>query len=85
MQRKLNMKKLDEKTYYYFRDVIQKLGGIISEKDLLEHFSKDEITQNHIHLYLVLGDEFKKHKEFAHNQTNSDLIKLLTQQNQQKH
>ena len=48
------------------KDVIQKLGGVISEKDLLNHFSKDEITQNHIHLYLVLGDEFIKHKEDVH-------------------
>jgi hypothetical protein len=48
------------------RDIMHKLGGIISEQDLLNHFSKDEVTQNHIHFYLVLGDQFTKHKEDAH-------------------
>ncbi len=48
------------------RDVVRKLGGVIAEDELLEYFSKDEITQNHIHLYLVLGDHFTKHKEDLH-------------------
>ncbi|MEN9852159.1 MAG: hypothetical protein RI996_102 [Candidatus Parcubacteria bacterium] len=45
------------------RDVMKKLGGVIEEEELLAFFSKDEITQNHIHLYLVLGDHFTKHRE----------------------
>ncbi len=46
--------------------VMKKLGGIVSEEDLLSHLSKDKSTQNHIHLMLVLGDIFKKEKEDEH-------------------
>ncbi len=42
------------------------LGSIVSEEDLLAYFAKDRATQNHIHLYLVLGDAFNKHKEDDH-------------------
>jgi hypothetical protein len=45
------------------KDLVASLGGVVSEQDLLEYISKDEITQNHINLYLVLGDEFTRHKE----------------------
>lgn len=38
-------------------------GGIVSEKQFLGHLSDDELTQNHIHFHLVVGDNFKKHKE----------------------
>jgi hypothetical protein len=48
------------------RDIVQKLGGVIEEEELLQFFSKDEVTQNHIHLYLVIGDHFTKHREDAH-------------------
>ena len=47
------------------KEVVHKLGGIVAEEKLLSHFSKNEIDQNHIHFYLVLGDHFKKHKEDA--------------------
>jgi len=43
--------------------LVHKLGGIVSEEDLLQHISKDKSVQNHIHLMLVLGDSFKKEKE----------------------
>ncbi len=55
-----------EKEKEIFREVrtnIQKLGGIISEHDLLTELSPDKSTQNHIHFLLVVGEEFKKHKE----------------------
>jgi DNA-directed RNA polymerase delta subunit len=45
------------------RDIVKKMGGVIGEEELLGFFSKDEITQNHIHLYLVLSDHFTKHRE----------------------
>jgi hypothetical protein len=48
------------------RQVIEKLGGVVAEEELLSHLSKDVITQNHIHLYLVLSDYFTKHKEDDH-------------------
>jgi len=39
------------------------LGGVLSEHDLLNKFSSDKSTQNHIHFLLVVGEDFKKHKE----------------------
>ena len=44
-------------------DVIESLGGIISEKDLLDILSKDRSTQNHFHFLLYLDDSFNKEKE----------------------
>lgn len=57
-----------EFTYVFqeLKDVIHKLGGIVAENDFLGKMSKDEEIQNHIHFYLTLGDEFKKHKEDDH-------------------
>ncbi len=45
------------------KEVLVNLGGIVSEKDLLSHFSKDPSTQNHIHFLLVIGEEFSREKE----------------------
>src|ERR1700677_1456989 len=45
------------------KSVINDLGGLVAEQELLESISKDEEIQNHIHFYLVLGDEFVKHRE----------------------
>ncbi|MBN2093918.1 MAG: hypothetical protein JW740_00885 [Candidatus Zambryskibacteria bacterium] len=47
------------------RDVINKLGGVISEDDLLKSLGKDKITQKYIHFLLVIGDSFNKIKEDA--------------------
>jgi DNA-directed RNA polymerase delta subunit len=45
------------------KEVILNLGGIIAEKDLLKHLSKDPATQNHLNFILVVGEEFKREKE----------------------
>lgn len=44
-------------------NLILELGGILSEEELLNHLSKNESQRNHLHFLLVIGDEFKKHKE----------------------
>lgn len=44
-------------------ELISNLGGVISEKDLLNHLSKDKGIQNHFHFFLVLGEAFKHEKE----------------------
>jgi len=60
----------DEKAVFdELKKVMHTLGAIVSEKELLGHLSKDKLTQNHIHLYLSLGDDFKKHKEDDHFKT----------------
>jgi uncharacterized protein (UPF0297 family) len=45
--------------------LLQSMGAVVSEEEFLEHISKDKSTQNHIHLYMILGDEFTKEKEDA--------------------
>ena len=45
------------------KGIIEELGGLVAEQDLLESISKDEEIQNHVHFYLVLGDDFIKHRE----------------------
>lgn len=63
------------------KEVINKLGGIVAEHDFLGKISKDAEMQNHVHFYLTLGDDFKKHKEddnFHHrwtiNQKVTDIV-----------
>lgn len=43
--------------------IIDSLGGIVCEDDLLDFITKDEGLQNHIYFLLVLGDPFKYRKE----------------------
>lgn len=54
-----------EPVFTELKSIIMDLGGILSEKDLLEHLAKDESTKNHIHFLLVVGEEFKRSKEDA--------------------
>ena len=43
--------------------IIDSLGGIVCEDDLLNFITKDKSMQNHIYFLLVLGDPFKYRKE----------------------
>jgi hypothetical protein len=45
------------------KEVLVNLGGIVAERDLLSHFSKDPSIQNHFHFLLVIGEEFSREKE----------------------
>ncbi|MEK7150263.1 MAG: sigma factor-like helix-turn-helix DNA-binding protein [Patescibacteria group bacterium] len=54
----------DEKVIFdELEQLIQSLGGIIVEQDLLDHISKDSSIQNQINFILVIGHPFKKIKE----------------------
>tara|TARA_B100001765_G_C19485290_1_gene330959 strand:- start:76 stop:1149 length:1074 start_codon:yes stop_codon:yes gene_type:complete len=44
-------------------EAIHGLGGVVAEEHLLDSVHDDELIQNHIHFHLVVGDNFKKHKE----------------------
>ena len=49
--------------------VVLELGGIVAEKDLLKHLSKDPAIQHHINFLLVIGEDFireKEDEEFKH-------------------
>ncbi len=52
-----------EPVFTELKALIVELGGIVSEKDLLNHLSKDASAQNHFHFLLVIGEEFERFKE----------------------
>ncbi len=52
-----------EPIFTELKEIILSLGGIVAEKDLLGHFSKDINTQNHFHFLLTIGEAFEREKE----------------------
>ena len=52
-----------EEIFTELKTIIHDLGGIIAETDLLPMVSNDKVTQNHVGLYLTLGDDFVEAKE----------------------
>lgn len=55
--------KTEKATWEELKTIIEELGGLVAEDELLSAISKDEEIKNHIHFYLVLGDDFIKHRE----------------------
>lgn len=49
--------------FHEIERIIDSLGGIVCEADLLDFMTKDQSMQNHIYFLLVLGDPFKFRKE----------------------
>jgi hypothetical protein len=45
------------------KQIITNLGGVVAESDLLPMLANDKVTQNHLGLYLTLGEDFKDAKE----------------------
>lgn len=45
------------------KTAINDLGGVVHQDHLLKKLTKDTVDQNHIGLYLVIGDEFTQLKE----------------------
>ncbi len=52
-----------QQAFQELQRIIESLGGIICEDDLLNFITKDKSMQNHIYFLLVLGDPFKYRKE----------------------
>jgi hypothetical protein len=52
-----------EAAFHELERIIDSLGGIVCEDDLLNFMTKDQSMQNHIYFLLVLGDPFKYRKE----------------------
>lgn len=69
MIRKSQSFKEDKGVFDELKKLVHTLGAIVSEHEFLNHIAKDKLTQNHVHLYLTLGDEFTKHKEDDHFKT----------------
>jgi len=61
--RKSDIYKKETPAFEELKNVIVSLGGVVSEDDLLSYVTKDQNTQNHVHLFLVLGDTFQRQKE----------------------
>lgn len=55
-----------EVAFEELRGVMDDMGGIITEDELLEHLAKDDSTKNHFFFILVIGAPFTKHKEDEH-------------------
>ena len=55
--------KKERATFEELEKMIETLGGVVVESELLEGVAKDESTQNHMHFLLVVGESFKKLKE----------------------
>lgn len=56
----------EQAAFNELKEAIIKMGGVIAEDDLLNHLSKDKLSQNHLHFFMVLHDDFVKHKEDDH-------------------
>lgn len=67
--RKSDFFKNEKEVFDEIKKLMHTLGAIVSEQDFLNHLSKDKLTQNHIHLYLTLGENFTEHKEDEHFKT----------------
>lgn len=63
--RKADSYEKEKPVFDELRNTINKMGGIVSEEDLLNHLGKDISTKKHIHFLLVVGDDFNKIKEDA--------------------
>lgn len=61
--RKSDIYEKEKEIFVELKNTINKMGGVISENDLLEILAKDSSTQKHIHFLLVVGDDFNKIKE----------------------
>lgn len=59
----------ERQTFEELEQYLNEMGGMVMEKEFLNHVAKDQSTQNHIHFLLVVGERFKKRREddnFAH-------------------
>ncbi len=45
------------------KELVHKYGGVVHEREFFSSISSDKNTQNHVHFFLVLGEDFTKIKE----------------------
>jgi hypothetical protein len=79
--RKSDQYKDQESIFTELVGVIDDLGGVISEDELLDNLSSTDSIRNSIHFLLVVGESFFKYKEnsnFSHRwSTNDELTKQV--------
>jgi len=61
--RKSDQFKKEAASFSELEEMIHSLGGVVAEKDILEHLGKDKSFQNHVMFMLVIGESFFKEKE----------------------
>lgn len=61
--RKSSSYKQEKAAFDELLQVVDSLGGLLSEEDLLSLLAKDVSSRNHVCFMLVIGEEFKKEKE----------------------
>ncbi len=61
--RKSNAFEKEAPIFEELKDTVKKMGGVVSEEDLLNHLGKDTVTKKYIHFLLVVGNDFDKIKE----------------------
>lgn len=61
--RKSKEYKSEQAAFDELKALVLELGGIVAEKDLLKHITKDTSTQNHLHFLLTIGESFTREKE----------------------
>lgn len=61
--RKADTYEKEKAVFDELKETVKKMGGVISEDDLLDNLGKDTVTKKYIHFLLVVGDDFNKIKE----------------------
>lgn len=61
--RKSDTFKNENQIFEELKRLVDTMGAIVSEQELLSNLSKDKLTQNYLHFFLTLGNDFFKHKE----------------------
>lgn len=56
----------EQPVFEELKNHMKDFGGLVHEEEFLKDLAKDRLTQNHLHFYLVLGDDFKEYKEDEH-------------------
>jgi len=64
--RKSDVFKNEEDAFHELKRVMESMGAVIGEEELLKALSSDSSVQNHIHFHLTLHDTFEKHNEDDH-------------------
>lgn len=55
--------KKEKNAFGELQEVMDNLGSVVAENELLDYTAKDDKNKNAVHLMLVVGDEFTKEKE----------------------
>ncbi len=79
MIRKSENFKNEQAVFDELKKIVKEMGVLVGEEELLSSLSKDPVTQNHIHFFLVLGDHFHKFKEDDHMKTRWTIDKSVAE------